>query len=121
MKSSDKLNLKKSSHPNTSYMESQEGELLISCHNNIVITDNYDLIPSCRKSCRSLTSKWQKVWSRSSTMNEPQNGTDAILFGPGGLMLDQTSGKQILVTFQQRAQGLFWAVIADKLFIIERQ
>ena len=54
-------------------------------------------------------------------MNEPQNGTDAILFGPGGLMLDQTSGKQILVTFQQRAQGLFWAVIADKLFIIERQ
>ena len=60
----DKLNLKKSSHPNTSYMESQEGELynlLISCHNNIVITDNYDLIPSSRKSCRSLTSKWQKV------------------------------------------------------------
>ena len=85
-------------------MESQEGELgnlLISCHDSIVITDNYDLIPSSRKSCRSLTSKWQKVLVTQYTMNEPQNGRHFV--GPArGLMLDQTSGKQILVTDQLR-------------------
>ena len=122
MKSSDKLNLKKSSHPTTSYMESQEGELynlLISCHNNIVITDNYDLIPSSRKSCRSLTSKWQKVWSRSSsTMNEPQNGRTPFCLVQGDSCLIKLQGNRF---WWQRAQGLFWAVIADKLFIIERQ